>query len=330
MGLGERIKELIAEQGVAFNEKARTIYTTCPLCDGSDKFSILKDNGSCICYRGSCDFGKRWFADWLALTARISISEAKNLIYNPDKITVDPTTDINLQMNDNFTPKTEEDILKDLTPIKFPEDHMIRIESPYADDGHRYVESRGIPVEVAMKYGIKFTPMYRRVIFPVTMNGKVYGYQGRAIDKVPDSEKMRNNEGFKRDTMVMFVDHLKNSQHVILCEGPVDAMKFDKVGGAVATLGKVISDKQKQLIFKYKVQKVYLALDEDAFQEMNALLEDIRLPIFKLTVPQSCRNRCALLGKKADFGECTFDECVEAFKNAEPIDENYLFVYFKE
>jgi hypothetical protein len=326
MGLGDRIKELIAEQGVPYNEKARTIYTTCPICDQSDKFSILKDNGSCICYRGSCEFGKRWFADWLALTANITIKEAKDLLYSTDAIRFDPKEEIKtgfISDDDDIS-----DPLKDMSPIVFPENHMMKIGSPYADEGQAYLVSRGIPPETASKYGLYFSPMLRRVVFPITMGSKVYGFQGRHIDKVSDDFKMRNNEGFKRERMVMFGDNLKNSEHVIICEGPVDAIKFDKVGGAVCTMGKVISEKQRAFIFKHNIKKVYLALDDDAYEEMNELLSQIKLPVYKIHIPDTCRVRCDQMNKKPDFGECTFDECEEAFKNAEKIDEFHIFNYW--
>ena len=59
MDMRSRIVDLISEAGVGFKEKANTIYTTCPICQKDDKFSILKKNGACICYRGTCTFKKR-------------------------------------------------------------------------------------------------------------------------------------------------------------------------------------------------------------------------------------------------------------------------------
>lgn len=327
MDISDRIKELIAEQGVSFHEKAKTIYTTCPKCDRSDKFSILKANGSCICYHGSCDFGQRWFHDWLSMIAKIPVKEAKDKMYGMDSVKVNPDAEVKIDLDESYNKR---DPWQGLVPIKFPEDHMIRIESPYADEAQEYLRGRGIPIGMAAKYGIKYTPMFRRIIFPVTMNGLVYGYQGRAIDKVSDAEKMRNNDGFNRAKMVMFVDGLKTSEHVIFCEGPVDAIKFDKVGGAIATMGKVISDQQKQLIFKNPLKKIYIALDDDAAEEMNQLAAAQGLPMFKIEVPNSCRERCELNNKKADFGECTFDECVEAFREAKPIDAIHTFVHWQE
>lgn len=327
MGLGERIKELIAEQGVAFKEKSKTIYTQCPSCGRSDKFSILKENGSCVCYRGTCDFGKRFFEEWLSMTGRMTIKEAKSMIYNWEMHKFDPSTRVELDLHG---PQSKKKVnIEKLTPIIWPEFHMVKITAPESKEGLDYLLGRGITLEIAEKYGIMYTPMYRRVIFPVIMNGLCYGYQGRAIDKVLDGLKMRNNEDFKRESLVMFYDNLKGSDHAIVAEGPFDGIKFDKVGGNVDTMGKIISDKQLSLILSSGVKKIYWALDDDAANEMNKLLEKVSIPQFKLSVPQSCKDRCAKMTppKKADYGECTFDEAAQAFKDAEPIDSSQFILY---
>jgi len=328
MILFERIKELIAEAGISYKEKSRTIYTTCPACGQSDKFSILKQNGACVCYRGSCSFGKRWFPNWLSMTMGIPIDEAKSKLYSEEFRRVDINEEIKIELIDNFSgpPVRQMDIIK---PIQFPEYHMLPIDVPESAEGADYLNGRGVSVEIAKKYGITYSPMLRRVIFPITMDGKTYGYQGRAIDKVPDGLRMRNNLGFRRDSLVMFLDNLKNSKHVIICEGPVNAIKFDKVGGAVCTMGKVVADYQREAILRCGIDKVYLALDDDAAKEMMDLSEDLDIPVYKLDIPKSCVDRCAISGKKPDFGECTFDECAEAFKNARILDFSQVLIYLR-
>jgi hypothetical protein len=51
-----------------------------------------------------------------------------------------------------------------------------------------------------------------------------------------------------RDTVLMFQDRLATSDHAIICEGPVDALKCHLVGGNVATMGKVVSSRQIEII----------------------------------------------------------------------------------
>jgi hypothetical protein len=316
-----RIVDLISEAGVGFKEKTNTIYTTCPLCQKDDKFSILKKSGSCICYRGSCTFGKRPFKEWVALTFNISEKDAVTKLFGE-------RTEEKKDLNSQWTlrrPVVDEDetpvdfLLTSLKEMPWPEFHMYPLtQLPATQEGVNYLLGRGVPMETSAKYDIAYSKTYRRVYFPIKMSGKCYGYQGRHIDKVEDSLRVRNNEGFQRETLVMFADNLIGSDFAIIAEGPIDAIKFDLVGGNICTMGKVVTDKQLDIIKSYGIQKVYLALDDDALFEVNMLAEKFSLETFRLKVPESCVVRCKQNGKKADFGECSFEEARQAFETAIP------------
>lgn len=325
MSLSERIIKILEEEGIGYRSNERTIYTKCPECGRDDKFSVLKDNGASICYRGSCSFGKKWFTDWIVATTGCTYKQAKDRLSN--KTTHEENENLLSTLNfdafsvDEAVKKTEQETLK---PIEWP---MFFTEEP-SGEGLQYLKARGIG-DIANKYHVRYSKEYRRVYFPIMMDGKCYGWQARAIDKVPDSERMRNNTGFRRESLVMFLDNVKQGGHVIICEGPVDALKFDKVGGAVATMGKVVTNKQLDLILSKNPQKVYLALDDDAANEMNSLIKKINLPLFKINIPFTAKERCAKINKKADFGECTFEECENAFLTAEKLDELSFFIYME-
>ena len=336
MSLRDKIVELITETGIGFVEKSRTIKTTCPSCHQDDKFSILKENGSCICYRGSCDFGRQWFQDWLALTLKISVKEARAKISNEKKSRViDPGLENGLKLDFVLkNPNSSDDdpleaALSKIKPFPFPEFYMVPIDDPSASEGAAYLASRGVSMELAKKYGVHYAKIARRVYFPVVMNGTPYGYQGRHIDKVPEDMRMRNNDGFARETLVMFADNLIGKTFAIMAEGPFDALKFDSVGANVCTMGKVVTDKQLEIIRSYGITKLYLALDDDAASEMNAIVDKGQLELYKIDVPQSCIDRCAAAGKKADFGECTFEEAEVAFRNARRLGLSRLLLHLK-
>jgi hypothetical protein len=329
VNLSEKIKNIIAEQGLSFKERSRTIYTYCPVCGRDDKFSILKQNGACICYRATCDFGKRWFVDWIVLTANISHTEAKALLAG---VEINQFEDENGQLQINLNDPTEVDVsnFNNIKPVKFPEFHMIKIDQTEAFDGQKYLESRGIPTNIAAEYDIYYSPVFRRVYFPVKVNGTTCGYQGRHIDAVPNSDRVRNNEGFSREQLVMFLDKTQDNDYVIISEGPIDAIKFHFAGSNICTMGKIITEKQQKLIFNKKIKKIYLALDEDADIESRQLYRKYGDRIFFLVkIPESAKIRCANLNKKADFGECTFEECLQAFKGAEELTGSELIIYLK-
>lgn len=320
MELFEKMLEIIDSLGFDYVEKVKTIYTTCPSCGKDDKFSILKANGSCICYRGSCDFGQQWFADWISLTAKIPLPAAKRMI--SDHSVDHSTNKIELSFQETEKPNHT------INPTVWPVPGFVKLSDLSAVDGVKYLASRGIDVSVAMEYDIMYSPLTRRIVFPVKMKGVCYGWQARAIDKVDSADRMRNNTDFPRAFTLMFYDQIKTAGHIIVAEGPVDAIKFNKVHGNVATMGKVVTSHQIELINKSGAHTLYLAMDPDAANEMRDLASKVNMPVKIIELPDSCIQRCQLLGKKADFGECTFDEAERAFYDAKDFGSGYLLVHF--
>lgn len=323
-----KIKQIISEQGLDFKEKSRTIYTTCPDCNKSDKFSILKANGFTICYRGSCEFkGPRPFYQWLMRTAKITANEAMDRIYNDYDQEYSEEVQLKLNLKDELPLNLEGE--QNIYPVEWPLAFTETLDSPSSKPGVLYLESRGIPKDIGKKYKIWFNYMNERIVFPVYRERICIGWQARTVNNnvIP---KMLNNTGFQRASSVMFIDNVKDNDFVIIAEGPIDAVKFDLCGNAVATMGKIISEKQIQIIMEKKPKKVYLALDDDAAPEMRKLQSKIQVPVYKIDVPESAKQRCLPSGKKADFGECTFEECLEAFKSARQLNHLNTVLYLKD
>lgn len=224
-------------------------------------------------------------------------------------------------------------ILSGPNTISWPLPYLVPIGSQLYPEGRLYLESRGVSQSVAEKYGILYAPEIpdkpiwgRRIYIPIVRKGKVYGFQARAIDPVPSKFRMLNNEGFPRAEMLMFEDNIAATDHVIVCEGPITAIKFDKVGGNIATMGKVVTEKQLAIINSAQPKRIYIALDDDADIEVRKLIKQFIIPVYKVNVPEAAKKRCAAMGKKADFGECTFDECAQAIADAELVDETFLMI----
>ena len=236
-----KIKQIISEQGLDFKEKTRTIYTVCPDCNKSDKLSILKANGFAICYRGSCEFkGPRPFHEWLMRTAKITASAAMDRIYNDYDEEYSEEVQLKLNLKEGFTNDLENEVA--IHPVEWPLAFTETLDSPSSKPGVSYLESRGIPKHIGKKYRIWFNYMNERIVFPVYRENTCIGWQARTINSnvIP---KMLNNTGFQRASSVMFIDEVKEDDFVIIAEGPIDAIKFDLCGNAIATMGKIISSK---------------------------------------------------------------------------------------
>jgi hypothetical protein len=146
------------------------------------------------------------------------------------------------------------------------------------------------------------------------MTGIMYGWQGRAIDK-DNKLKMYNMPGIWQGKTLMFYDNIVNKDFAILAEGPISALKFEKVGNFVASMGKnSITDAKLQLIKQSGIKKLYLALDRDALN----LIPEIKNKVDNLR----CGIKCSIIEvppHRDDFGDCTYDECYDAFMNAKEI-----------
>ena len=325
--LSETIKRILDEEGVTCRERKRTVHPPCPSCGRSDKFSVIWVNGACICYHGSCNFGKQWFDVWLAETAHISLKEARRRIYGRKG---DEPASLSLVVDlDPQALKKEEDLI---LPTDWPANGFMPITHPEAQEGATYLYNRGIPLEVASAYQIAYSPSWRRVGFPVIVDGICYGWQARTIDK-DNPMRMLNNTNFRREQFVMFADNIKGLSRVIITEGPVDAIKFYKVGGMVCTMGKGFSDKQLEFLQSRLPigSQWFLAMDDDAAEEMVQIAKEVSPdPVYRLYVPESCTKRCKEKGKKPDFGECTAEECIESIKNAKALTGySHIMCYLK-
>jgi hypothetical protein len=128
-----------------------------------------------------------------------------------------------------------------------------------------------------LSYCASPSPAYRmahdRIIFPITMNGVLKGWQARYIGtadwkKIP---KYWGLPGMKKGHFLYNFDHAKDKNFVVVVEGPTDA---HVVGDhAVSLLGKSMSHTQLELILQtWPGKPVLLILDPEAEQESRGML----------------------------------------------------------
>lgn len=310
------IREFIDTEGIPCKETSRSFILTCPECGRSEKLYVEKTEGNFTCFSASCG-NKGQFYKYLSQVKDISIEEAKARIYGVTKIT--PTGILNKSL------KIEEPLFKVTEiPKQFeifvPED-FVTLDSPEAVEGVNYALKRGIDLTLARKYGILYSVHQKRLVYLCKdTEQKIVGYQGRAIGDVPHGLRMRNSTGFPRDLNYMFLNMFPDSKHLIVAEGPVDAIKFDHCGGNIAAFGKQISDRKIAMLNEHPCDRIYWALDEDANDLIRSYSRRINKNSYFVSIPENAKKRILASGKeKADFGECTFEECKEAFLNAQNV-----------
>lgn len=311
----DKILDTSVELGFFVKETSRSLILKCPGC-GKDKLYFEKNEHFFKCFSGSCDNSGNYIKLFSQMRG-IDWKDAKNEFWTGKKRHEAPILDLGL--------KTEKksDILSEKIELPI---HFVDILDPQAKDGVEYLETRGVSVEIAKKYDIMYSPVTRRVVFlQKNEYGFIMGYQARAIDPVDKSLRMRNNDGYRKGQNIMFWDKAFCKDLLIVAEGPFDAIKFDGLGGNVATLGKELSQKQLMMINDSAAKTIYWAMDDDADNLIPGYASSVCKDSFIIKPPPEAIFRISAMGRKADFGECTKEECALALSLAKKVDDLVLF-----
>lgn len=318
------LKELVESSGLPCKQNSISFIFKCPRCRKKDKLYIRKADGRFVCWvcaENSSFKGRAEFA--LAELLEKPISEIREALYEG---IVPVETHLELKLIDFGS---EEEMEEVYLSIPWPLDYY-PIEHPHSRRGVEYLEGRGISLDLAQKYNLRYCPKDRRVIFPVELDGVLLGWQARTVlpNKVfnEDGEcfsvpKALTSKNLPKGKHLMFQDRLYGSSHAIICEGPIDAIKADLCGGNVATLGKAVSKEQINIIKQSGVQKVYIALDPDASIEARKLRDAFSgLEVYRLLPAQGY----------GDLGEMSPEQVYQQFLNAPRFDNTgQLFLFLR-
>lgn len=325
------LKALLDEGGVKYRQNSQSFILPCPRCRKRDKLYIRKSDGRFVCWICRDTEGFSGAPEWV-LTELLSrpVSELRPLLYGTEETPAELFLDAQLlDFMEEGSP--EAGFLVPDLPEVLPDPGFRDLDSQAGARGREYLESRGIPLDVALEYGIKYHASESRVIFPVVSRGRLLGWQARYIGETSfyDEEadlpitipKVLTTPGLRKDLTLMFGDRIRGD-HVVLTEGPVDAIKAHLCGSNVAAMGKGVSRVQLQLLKNSGVKKLYLGLDPDAFVEsqkiLHTMVDDIM--VYDLRPP----------AQFSDLGKMSMAQVRELFDKAPRIDRNYLFLYLKD
>jgi hypothetical protein len=338
------LAKLIRDSGVPFRENARSYVFTCPRCQKSGKLAMFKDSGYFICHHCASDGFKGSAEFALAELLGLPIHAVRETIYGSavpnlsDRVHLDLVDHWNENEDEVFTPLQIE---QPVPEIVWPPD-FVGLENPALfRKGAEYLMKRGLNATHVQTYDLKYSPPDKRVIFPVKVDGKLVGWQARYIGptEVWDEELGRNRVIPKILTSkslqgagkryLMFQDRLKGSEHCVLTEGPVSALKAHKCGGNVASMGKELTLAQLQTILTSGVRKLYIALDPDAGEDIMRVVQDTanQLTVYLMHPPQNFL-RLDDPDNKKDIGDLSEDEVTDIFRAAtpEPLGKLYISI----
>lgn len=103
--------------------------------------------------------------------------------------------------------------------------------------------------------------MGRRIIIPIYENGKLVGYQGRAVNK--DPKKYKFAKGMDTKKLLYNIDNC-NGKEVLVTEGVFDAIMLCQWGyNAVAIFGLYLTPEKVYKIVEKGVERIVFCLDSD-------------------------------------------------------------------
>jgi hypothetical protein len=165
-----------------------------------------------------------------------------------------------------------------------------------------YLEKRKISYDISCNYGMGFCKEGRwrdRLIVPIFMESVLRGFVARSIYDPPADLsktgkkiwsrmnryiKVLNPKGFNSSRLIFNYDNI--DEEMIITEGIFDALRCGKRG--VALFGKHMSNFQEELIRRKKPRRVYIMLDNDAYEDAKGLakrLAESCLNVYLVNLP---------------------------------------------
>jgi DNA primase len=139
---------------------------------------------------------------------------------------------------------------------------------------YRYLKSRGLTPQDILKFNIGYceTGLYANMIVipSYDSNGKLNYFTARSFD--PEPYVKYRNPTVSRD-IVAFESLINWNLPIILCEGPFDAIAIKR--NVIPLLGKNIQPQLMKKLVESRVQKVYIALDNDAIKKAIEFCEEL-------------------------------------------------------
>ena len=296
------LKSFLSEIGVSYKESGQSLITDCvnPSCGKEMHMYIRRTDGFSTCFK--CH--KKWkWRELISQFANCDISESYSKLKG-------------LKFSKSDKSNLEFSLNSEIDDIKIHDDEYIELSKDFipAEESEialQYLISRGLEDPTVIRdMDLRWHEAMEAIIFPIYLDGYMYGWQARKVNPRPDEPRLLTKTGMNKSNYLLNYDIAKSMNEIILVEGPFDCLKVYQAGyGAVASFGMMVSQKQIDMILQSNVKKIYNGLDPDAAIEARSVTKRFLMSnkeVYRAIPPK---------GKK-DFGECNSQEISSAMSNA--------------
>lgn len=317
MSIETSLRAFLSDRNISYKESGQSLITDCvnPSCKKEMHMYIRRTDGFSTCFKCGNKLGWR---ELVSAYDGCSLAEASTKLGLRH---IDNIEKHKLEFNIN---SDEERYVKDDEYIELGDD-FIAVEQ--SKEGMTYLINRGITdPQTIFDFDIRWHETMQSVVFPIKLDGYVYGWQARKINPGPDEPRLLTKTGMNKSNFLLNLNNIQSKQELIVVEGPFDCLKVSQAGfGCVATFGSMVSNKQIELILDTNIKDIYNGIDPDAYKQADILskklLSNGNKDIYRILPPNN----------KKDFGECNTEEIQSAKHNAIHISSSasYLDIFLK-
>ena len=176
---------------------------------------------------------------------------------------------------EDFSKEIEGILSHDSYLIELPE-YSPKILEPWGFS-HPYIRERGITLEASSKLDVGYDPQINRIVFPHFWDGKLMGWQQRAIPpdprwpgSSPQAPKYKNSTGFPKSETLYGAQWVDPKSSVVVVESPMSVAKAHALGftNVLATFGAKVS--QTQVDYLKGFSEVLIWFDADNAGDLAA------------------------------------------------------------
>lgn len=327
----EALRSVLERSGLHFKVNSQSYILGCPRCGKAAKLYVRKHDGRSRCMKCGPDFSG-WADFILSETLDVPRQELRQTLYGDstpagtdiviESVFADHWSEFGYEDDETSPSDTDE-----LPTLVWSPD-IVDIDHPHAIRGAGYLAGRGINLDLARRYGLRYNPIQRRVVFPIVVDGELKGWQARAIGPTEWLDEDGNRISIPKMLTVgklggkalMFQDHIVGD-YAVMVEGPIDAIHSHLCGNVVATMGKGVTSMQLEILVSKGVNKLWVGLDPDAAEDISRItreMVDKGVKCYRLDPPQGFE----------DLGAAPPESILEQFRERKPLHSGMILHYF--